>query len=83
MLLAWLVGLVTYQLINPGAAGYWSDFWTTIAQHLHTTSHAWLSASVTAFIVSVLVAFPFAQVSKDSKVPQAAPVPPALEVSDV
>ncbi|HET6208941.1 MAG TPA: hypothetical protein VFD94_01085, partial [Jatrophihabitans sp.] len=69
MLAAWLVGFVVYQLINPGAPadqagvvakvfGYWSDFWTRLGTDLHTLGHPWLSASITAFVVSVLIALP-------------------------
>jgi NCS1 family nucleobase:cation symporter-1 len=71
MLAAWLVGFVAYQLINPGAPadqagvvakvlGYWSDFWTRLGTDLHTLGHPWLSASITAFVISVLVALPAA-----------------------
>ena len=60
MLLAWGAGFVAYQLINPGAIPGWSDAWTSAAQWLHTTGHPWLSASLTSFLVAVLVALPFA-----------------------
>jgi nucleobase:cation symporter-1, NCS1 family len=60
MLLAWGAGFVAYQLINPGAIPGWSDAWTTAAQWLHTTGHPWLSASLTSFLVAVLIALPFA-----------------------
>ena len=60
MLLAWGAGFVAYQLINPGAIPGWSDAWTSAAQWLHTTGHPWLSASLTSFLVAVLIALPFA-----------------------
>jgi len=60
MLLAWGAGFVSYQLINPGAIPGWSDAWTSAAQWLHTTGHPWLSASLTSFLVAVLIALPFA-----------------------
>ncbi|HEY5150102.1 MAG TPA: cytosine permease [Mycobacterium sp.] len=69
MLLAWGAGFVAYQLINPGAIPGWSDAWTTAAQWLHTTGHPWLSASLTSFLVAVLIALPFA----------ATPAPPRYE----
>ncbi len=60
MLLAWGAGFVTYQLINPGAIPGWSDAWASAAGWLHTTGHPWLSASLTSFVVAVLIALPFA-----------------------
>jgi purine-cytosine permease-like protein len=61
MLAAWLVGFVTYQLINPGSLAYWSDFWTRAGTDLHTLGHRWLSASITSFLVAVLIALPAAR----------------------
>ncbi|HEX8303490.1 MAG TPA: cytosine permease [Jatrophihabitans sp.] len=60
MLLAWLIGFLCYQLINPGSIVHWSDFWTWAGTRLHTLSHPWLSASIASFVVAVLVALPFA-----------------------
>lgn len=60
MWLAWLVGFLCYQLINPGSIAHWSDFWTSAGTRLHTLSHPWLSASIASFAVSVLLALPFA-----------------------
>jgi putative hydroxymethylpyrimidine transporter CytX len=59
MLLAWLIGFLCYQLINPGSIAHWSDFWTWAGTRLHTLSHPWLSASIASFAVAVLVALPF------------------------
>jgi NCS1 family nucleobase:cation symporter-1 len=61
MLAAWAAGFVVYQLVNPGAIPHWSDFWTTAGTHLHTLGHPWLSASLAAFAVALLVALPFAR----------------------
>jgi len=60
MLLAWGAGFVAYQLINPGAIPGWSDAWSSAAEWLHTAGHPWLSASLTSFVVAVLIALPFA-----------------------
>jgi len=60
MLAAWGAGFVSYQLINPGAIPGWSAVWTSAGARLHTLGHPWLSASLTAFAVAVLVALPFA-----------------------
>ncbi|MFL6163446.1 MAG: purine-cytosine permease family protein [Jatrophihabitantaceae bacterium] len=62
MLVAWLVGFVVYQLINPGSISYWSDFWTRAGTDLHTLNHPWLSASIASFAVAFLLALPFARV---------------------
>lgn len=67
MLLAWLIGFLCYQLINPGSIAYWSDFWTWAGTGLHTLGHTWLSASISSFAVAVLVALPFAGPGPDSR----------------
>jgi NCS1 family nucleobase:cation symporter-1 len=61
MLAAWLVGFVVYQLVNPGSITHWSAFWTSAGNRLHTLGHSWLSASITSFLVAVLIALPFAK----------------------
>lgn len=61
MLVAWLIGFLVYQTINPGYLAYWSDFWTRIGADLHTLNHTWLSASIASFVVAVLLAFPWAR----------------------
>jgi purine-cytosine permease-like protein len=57
MLVAWLFGLITYQLINPGAVGAWSTMWTNIAQWLHFTPQSWMSASLFSFLVAGAIAY--------------------------
>jgi hypothetical protein len=57
MLVAWLLGLATYQLINPGAVGVWSTMWTNIAHLLHFTPQSWMSASLLSFLVAGVVAY--------------------------
>jgi NCS1 family nucleobase:cation symporter-1 len=64
MLLAWLVGFLVYQVINPGSIPYWSDFWTNAGERLHTLGHSWLSASIASFLVAVAIALPFARLSR-------------------
>jgi hypothetical protein len=60
MLAAWAGGFFAYQLVNPGAIPGWSDLWTDAGSWLNTLHHPWLSASLTSFVVAVLVALPFA-----------------------
>lgn len=57
MLVAWLLGLVVYQLINPGSVGAWSTMWSSLASALHFAPQGWMSASLLSFVVSGLVAY--------------------------
>jgi purine-cytosine permease-like protein len=57
MLVAWLLGLAVYQLINPGSVGAWSTMWSSLARALHFTPQGWMSASLLSFAVSGLVAY--------------------------
>ncbi|HEX5407387.1 MAG TPA: cytosine permease [Pseudonocardiaceae bacterium] len=57
MLLAWVIGLAVYQLINPGDVGAWSMLWTNIAHALHFTAASWMSASVFSFLAAGIVAY--------------------------
>ncbi len=57
MLVAWLLGLVVYQLINPGSVGAWSTMWSSLARVLHFTPQGWMSASLLSFLASGLVAY--------------------------
>jgi putative hydroxymethylpyrimidine transporter CytX len=59
MLLAWLLGLVTYQLINPGMVGGWSAWWTWAAGAISFTPAPWMSASVFSFLVAAALAWLF------------------------
>jgi purine-cytosine permease-like protein len=59
MLVAWLAGLVAYQLINPGQLGAWSRMWTGVANALHFTPQPWMSASLFSFLVAALLAWLF------------------------
>lgn len=60
MVLAWVVGLVVYQLINPGGAPVWSDAWSALREAIGFAPPSWLSASLTSFLVAGLVAAVFA-----------------------
>lgn len=64
MIVAWVIGFVLYELINPGSLAGWSDFWNSLGNHLHLQGHAWLSASIASFLVSALLAFPFARLDE-------------------
>jgi NCS1 family nucleobase:cation symporter-1 len=58
MLVPWLAGVFTYQLINPGYVGWWVERWTTVQGWLHWTTQTWMSASVLSFAVAALLTLP-------------------------
>jgi NCS1 family nucleobase:cation symporter-1 len=51
---AWLLGFLVYQLINPGYIGWWVRMWGHIQSWLHFTPHTWMSASLFALAVSAV-----------------------------
>ena len=55
---AWLIGFVAYQLVNPGTVSIWSPFWTKVQQTLfdHQPVPSWLGATYTSIIISMLAA---------------------------
>ncbi len=57
MVVAWIVGIVTYQLINPGTVSGWSDFWTHAQSTLHFTPATWMSASLLSFAAAALATY--------------------------
>ncbi|MEV5832618.1 cytosine permease [Nocardia sp. NPDC052112] len=63
MVFAWLVGLSVYQLINPGDAGVWTDFWVDVQEELHFTKQAWMSASLLSFLAAVVIAWGVGRIS--------------------
>ncbi|MFC6886886.1 MULTISPECIES: purine-cytosine permease family protein [Actinomadura] len=56
MIAAWAVGIVAYQLVNPGAVGWWTRFWTGVRDALLFTPQSWMSASVLSFAVAAAAA---------------------------
>ena len=56
MLLAWLGGFVVYQMLAPGALGWWSAMWQHVDDALHFTPAPWMSAATGSFLVSALIA---------------------------
>jgi purine-cytosine permease-like protein len=68
LLIAWAVGFVVYQLLNPGSLAHWAGFWTRLGTDLHTLGHPWLSASVTSFVVSLAISLPWARGKLDPAV---------------
>jgi purine-cytosine permease-like protein len=58
MLAPWILGVITYQLINPGYVGWWVNRWTTVQGWLHFTPHSWMSASLLSFVVAAVLTLP-------------------------
>ncbi|MBW8481772.1 purine-cytosine permease family protein [Actinomadura parmotrematis] len=56
MIAAWAAGVAVYQLVYPGAAGWWTDLWTRAQEALHFTPQSWMSASLLSFLAAGLAA---------------------------
>ena len=54
-LLAWALGFVAYQLVNPGSVS-WTALWAPVNQAVGFTAPSWLGASPFAFIVAAVAA---------------------------
>jgi NCS1 family nucleobase:cation symporter-1 len=52
MLVPWLVGFVTYQLINPGYISWWVFAWVRIGRLIDFHAASWMSASICSFVVA-------------------------------
>ena len=55
MLVPWIAGFVTYQLVNPGLVGWWQRFWIARQHDLGLVPPSWTSASLLSFLVAALV----------------------------
>jgi putative hydroxymethylpyrimidine transporter CytX len=58
MLIPWVLGFVSYQLVNPGYVESWAGFWHDVAETLHFTPTSWMSASIISFVVAALATVP-------------------------
>jgi putative hydroxymethylpyrimidine transporter CytX len=58
MLLPWLVGFVTYQLLNPGYVSWWAAMWRHVQHWLHFTPTSWMSASIVSCAAAAVVTVP-------------------------
>jgi nucleobase:cation symporter-1, NCS1 family len=58
MVLPWLVGVVVYQLVNPGYVGWWVNRWASVQSWLHFTPQTWMSASLLSFAVAAVLTLP-------------------------
>jgi putative hydroxymethylpyrimidine transporter CytX len=64
MLVAWAVGFVVYQLINPGYIGWWVSMWGHVTQAIGFTPAGWMSASILSFLVAAVLAAAFDLVAR-------------------
>lgn len=64
MVVAWVIGLAVYQLVNPGGAPGWSDAWSALRDAIGFTPPSWLSASLLSFVVAAAVAAVLARLER-------------------
>ena len=64
MVVAWVIGLVAYQLVNPGGAPVWSDAWLALREALGIAPPSWLSASLLSFLVAGVAAAGLARLER-------------------
>jgi putative hydroxymethylpyrimidine transporter CytX len=55
MVLPWLAGFVTYQLITPGYVSWWARWWTARQADLGFTPQTWMSATLLSFAVAAVL----------------------------
>jgi nucleobase:cation symporter-1, NCS1 family len=55
LLVPWVAGFVTYQLLNPGTVEWWSSRWQSVDSALGLVPPTWLSASLAAFGVAAVL----------------------------
>jgi purine-cytosine permease-like protein len=63
-LVAWLLGFVAYQMINPGYVESWARIWRHVDTWAHFTPTSWMSASIISFAVAALAALPLGTLSR-------------------
>src|SRR6185437_5284935 len=68
-LLAWALGFITYQLINPGYIGWWTRAWAHVNSWLHFTPSSWMSASLLSCAVAAAVTLVLGLVSRGDRSP--------------
>jgi putative hydroxymethylpyrimidine transporter CytX len=57
MVMAWFLGFVGYQLVNPGYLAYWSPAWTSLRDAIGVTPPTWMAASWSSFVVAALATY--------------------------
>jgi NCS1 family nucleobase:cation symporter-1 len=64
MVVPWVLGVLVYQVVNPGYVGWWVNRWATVQGWLHFTPQTWMSASVLSFVAAALLTLPFTLASR-------------------
>jgi nucleobase:cation symporter-1, NCS1 family len=64
MLIPWLLGFVTYQLIYPGQVDWWAAAWGRVAQAIDFSPQPWMSASIFSFAVAAVLTLMIGGVSR-------------------
>jgi purine-cytosine permease-like protein len=64
MLMPWLLGFVTYQLIYPGQVGWWAAAWGRVAQAIGFTPQPWMSASIFSFALAAVLTLMIGGISR-------------------
>lgn len=79
MIVAWVVGFVVYQLINPGQPGRltggWISLWSKVQGWLHFTPANWMSASLFSFMAAALATAAVGLLARRTPQPTAASTP--------
>jgi purine-cytosine permease-like protein len=57
MLIPWLLGFASYQLVNPGSVSWWASGWTSVRRAIGFMPPTWMSASLTSFVVAAAATF--------------------------
>jgi putative hydroxymethylpyrimidine transporter CytX len=50
----WVLGFVTYQLVNPGAVTWWASMWSSVRDAVGFAPASWMSASLLSFGVAAV-----------------------------
>jgi putative hydroxymethylpyrimidine transporter CytX len=61
MVVPWLLGVASYQLVNPGYVTWWANGWHDIAGWIHFTPRSWMSASLLSFVVAAVLTLPLSR----------------------
>jgi NCS1 family nucleobase:cation symporter-1 len=61
MLLPWLAGFVTYQLVHPAAIDWWATWWEARQDQLHLHPPTWAGATIASFAVAAAVTWAIGQ----------------------
>jgi putative hydroxymethylpyrimidine transporter CytX len=64
MIAPWLLGFVTYQMINPGYVGWWQRAWHDFDGWFGFVPSEWMSASLMSVVIAAIATVPFGMASR-------------------